>query len=536
MNRGVRARVRVRVRERLKRGIWSFNPVAERPRTHTRTRTRLLIRSIRFLFALSVFLIFSAHIGSPDVWYDGPAGPYSLRVLIRPPKVVPGLAEIIVRVRGGAERVRVAPAHWDTGAEGAPAPDVAVPVRGDPELFSAQLWLMARGAYRIVVMVDGASGAGSTIVPVMATAEQRLAMPNALGLILLAGSAFLFVGLISLVGAAVRESVLPPGEEPGPLRRHRARLAMLIAAPVTVLLLFGGWRWWGAVDRAHREQLDRPWTATANVQTTSAGTRLLTLEITDSMWTLRNNEQMLRRYARRALLPDHGKLMHLFLIKDGDLSGFAHVHPVTQDSLRFAVSLPSLPSGAYRVFADIVHESGAVHTLVARTVIADSAAAPANGAVLPPDADDAGWSGPALGSLTHPATELTPDLTMRWSVPARVPAGQEVDLAVDVVDAQGAAATLEPYMGMAAHAVVQREDGSVFVHLHPMGTISLAAQQALSTTRDGAQARHAPLHVQSRITFPYAFPKPGRYRIWIQVQQNGRVLTGAHDITVVASN
>jgi len=33
-------------------------------------------------------------------------------------------------------------------------------------------------------------------------------------------------------------------------------------------------------------------------------------------------------------------------------------------------------------------------------------------------------------------------------------------------------------MGMAGHAVVERSDGSVFVHLHPMGTVALASQQA----------------------------------------------------------
>jgi hypothetical protein len=98
------------------------------------------------LALVATWVVGSAHVGSPDVWYDGPAGPYSIRVLVRPPRVVPGLAEIIVRVRGGADRVLVAPARWDTGEEGTPAPDVAQPVRGDPELFSGRLWLMARGA------------------------------------------------------------------------------------------------------------------------------------------------------------------------------------------------------------------------------------------------------------------------------------------------------------------------------------------------------------------------------------------------------
>ena len=38
-----------------------------------------------------------AHVGSPDVFYEGDAGPYRLLVAIRPPVVIPGVAEVEVR-------------------------------------------------------------------------------------------------------------------------------------------------------------------------------------------------------------------------------------------------------------------------------------------------------------------------------------------------------------------------------------------------------------------------------------------------------
>ena len=39
-----------------------------------------------------------AHVGSPDVFFEGAAGPYGVHVVIVPAEVIPGLAEISVRI------------------------------------------------------------------------------------------------------------------------------------------------------------------------------------------------------------------------------------------------------------------------------------------------------------------------------------------------------------------------------------------------------------------------------------------------------
>ena len=68
-------------------------------------------RLLFFLYLLASAGVVHAHIGSPNVIYEGLAGPYPLRVVIRPPGVVPGLAEISVRVlQGTVSRVTVLPA------------------------------------------------------------------------------------------------------------------------------------------------------------------------------------------------------------------------------------------------------------------------------------------------------------------------------------------------------------------------------------------------------------------------------------------
>jgi hypothetical protein len=96
---------------------------------------------------------------------------------------------------------------------------------------------------------------------------------------------------------------------------------------------------------------------------------------------------------------------------------------------------------------------------------------------------------------------------------------------------------------MSAHAAVVRVDGAVYVHLHPMGTITNAAQDVFAARDRGDSTQTgrltlAPAHSMpatapsATIEFPYAFPKSGSYRLFVQVKRNGRVLTGAFAIAV----
>ncbi len=102
-----------------------------------------------------------AHVGSPDTWFEGQAGPYPVRVVVRAPGVVPGLSEITVRVLAGHPmRVTAQPFAWNAGPNGAPPPDVAKPVPGDPQLWSVPLWFMVATSYGVHVTVRPRPRAG----------------------------------------------------------------------------------------------------------------------------------------------------------------------------------------------------------------------------------------------------------------------------------------------------------------------------------------------------------------------------------------
>jgi hypothetical protein len=486
-------------------------------------------RAAAALGALLSAALLAGHVGSPNVFYEGQAGPYPVRVVVRPPGVIPGLAEISVRVPDGeVQRVTVRPVRWDLGLAGAPRGDEAAPVAGEPRLWSAELWFMDFGSYSVHVTVEGAAGEGTVTVPVPAIATQSLGMTPGLAAGLGGLGLFLFVGALTIVGAAVREGQLPPGEAPDARRRRRAWIARGIAAPVLALAVVGGNRWWTAEAAAYERNLYAPPASEASVAA-EGDAHVLTLSVTDDAWG---------RFS--PLIPDHGKLMHMFLVREPELDAFAHVHPVRLDSVSFRLVVPPLPAGSYRYYADVVHESGFPQTFVGRVVL------PATDAVAAGLDEEDSWS---VGAVPAGRTARLEDgSTMDWEGDGVPAAGEETTLRFRVLDPEGSPAALQPYMGMMSHAVVTRDDGEVFVHLHPSGSASMVAQQLFAQRVAGDTARaddgtlivreaadhsaHAHGTAPGVVSFPYEFPQPGTYRIWVQVKRNGAVLTGVFDATV----
>jgi len=490
-----------------------------------------------------------AHVGSPSVFFEGKAGPYPLHVVIRPAEVVPGLAEISVRVDAShIQNVTALPIKWNAGRKGAPPPEVARLVRGETNLYNTQLWFMESGSQSVEIQVTGSAGPGQVTIPVDAVARRVLGMPKALGTMLAILGIALVSMLLSLIGAAVRESVLAPGTEPARRRIWGASAAVVIGAVLLAVTLWGGRRWWNAESADYRNnRLYEPMEATARVRTEN-GQRILRLEVLD------------RRFASASpIVPDHGKLMHMFLMREPGLDAFAHLHPLKRDRKTFESALPPLPAGKYKVYADITYETGFSDTLIASADVPETSAhsdGQANPGLF--DADDSWRIDAASGAGARNQTcQLATNYTMTWHAPTRFAVNEPIVLRFTVDESSGKQVEFEPYLGMRGHMALRRDDGSVFTHLHPGGSASMASMQLATLRTEGKLPLNAAFGAEdpicklpaasssdeawlagntsadpATVTFPYAFPRTGRYRLWVQVKIKGEVLTGVYDLEV----
>src|SRR5262249_31480070 len=282
---------------------------------------------------------------------------------------------------------------------------------------------------------------------------------------------------------------------------------------VVAILALGNW-WWNAqaADLKHNMLYSAP---PLNV---SFDKGHVTLRIEENSWHKTRKDQW-----SMALIPDHGHLMHVFLLRMPSMDRFYHLPPEQTSDASFTLNLPDIPSGHYKVFADIVRGTGFPETLVGEIHLPNVKGEPLS-------ADDSGVIASTFEPSAPTATvsPMPSGDRMVWEQGATtLKAGQTTWFRFRVEDAQHRPLNdLEPYMGMAGHAEFVRSDCSVFAHIHPAGSVPMASLM-IAQQDSGLPMDHRSRHtLPAEVSFPYGFPQPGDYRLFIQIKRNGQIETG----------
>ncbi len=329
-----------------------------------------------------------AHIGSKDVYEEVNAGPYKLFVTIRTPNVIPGVATIEVRSSGATvSSIRITPTPLTGEAsKHPPSSDAMQAFGGRPGLL-----------YRVAVadgfrFVAGAlryrrrRGQGEHQRAGCARCRFPFCPCSApLGIMLALLGILLVVGIAGIVAAAVGQSRLESGcgcrpnrAPPGTDRRAASRWPSPCCWSTAVT---NG----GTLEAtSYAADIYHP----LSLSPTLSG-NTLDLKIgrhdTDAMHTsrARSNDD---------LLPDHGHVMHLYAIRQPGMDAAFHLHPALVSPGDLRMTLPSMPPGTYRLYADIVHANGFPETLTADLIV------PADLPPAPLAAEDASAAPPAVVS------------------------------------------------------------------------------------------------------------------------------------------
>src|SRR5579863_510920 len=430
-------------------------------------RRTIGILALVLLAALSL----SAHVGSADVFFDGDAGPYHIYVTVRVPQVIPGVAEIQVRTSSNdVEKVEIVPMRLSgAGSNFPPTPDVAERSKQDPQFFTGSLWLMESGALKVRVTVEGSKGKGELAVPVPAFAQRTLPMERSLGGLLGFLMVFLAVGLVFIAGAASREGNLEPGESPSPARARRARIVMVITAVIVLGIIYLGKAWWGAEASNYKRGVNFFKPPEAETKLENGNHLVIRAKGQDPEWS--------REVKMEDVIPDHNHLMHLFLVSTPGMERMWHLHPERGEGSSFVEELPAMPAGHYEVFADIVDKAGFPWTLVGQVDLPQI-----NGPALA--GDDSSWTGTPLvvGGKDSNDSKLSDGGQIVWEKGnGPLIANTALVFKFKVEDKDGNPANdVQPYMGMAGHAEFVSSDLSVFAHIHPAGSVSMAALELAS--------------------------------------------------------
>jgi hypothetical protein len=191
------------------------------------------------------------------------------------------------------------------------------------------------------------------------------------------------------------------------------------------------------------------------------------------------------------LVPHHEAFMHTVCIDEMN-NLFHHVHPARISAGQYQLERSLLKPGSYHCINEVERLMTGSQLLTSQIVI--------GGAVA---------RGPAPGALAEPLNTAGYDVVVTAAEPIRVgiPVALTVELAKNGVPVAG----LQPWLGMRGHLIVRSMDSPVYGHVHAVGGMDEAFQPMVQPG--------------NAVSFVYAFPHAGKYRLWFQLMIDDTLLT-----------
>lgn len=455
----------------------------------------------KFFFILIILLFqdcyLFAHVGNSNITLEGVAGPYHVLVNIKPPDVIPGTAQLILYTNNDLRvKITARPVYFYSGEDGAPNPDILTPVAGQPGKYEGTLWLMDNGSASIQLDFDGPMGKGEMLVPVVAVTTTTKKMPPSTAYMLLGLGAFLFVLMLTIVGSSVADGITKAGQKTPPKTKRTKIIAFLITGLLCSVFVYGGYSWWRNVAKKTGQFVFKPMHANYTVTNDNGVNALnLTIDTTDAQ----------RSKWLPYIIPDHGKIMHMFLVSLPGMEVFAHIHPVRTGPINFSVDVHGIPNGKYLAFADVVYNSGFTETLKDTVIINNNGSISKTDSVTDSD-NSSDISHPVsfgnnavenknvtIGGKTGQVYTSADGVKFLLETPGKDKhyfSGELQEFKFSLWDKNNQPFVPGLYMGMSGHLVIMRDDGNVFSHVHPVGTYSMAAQSMfegrMATTKSKA--------------------------------------------------
>lgn len=201
--------------------------------------------------------------------------------------------------------------------------------------------------------------------------------------------------------------------------------------------------------------------------------------------------------APHELAVTHTEKLHVMVI-DPSLEDYHHIHPQPEGiSGKYTFKFTPKRAGVYRIFAELVP------LRTRRQVIATG--------IL-----KVGGSEDEISFERQTESVVNGIHFVLNNVPEALRTGIDYRFELDVLTLKGESVTLEDIMGAKGHMVAFDAERKGFAHMHPMDNI-LSSKSTDSS---------------SELAFLFNVPNPGWYRLFSQIQVNGREVFGSFDLKV----